>query len=38
RSREVSRLTGQFFRALLRMITRFSAFKIESARAAVENR
>lgn len=38
RSREISRLAGQFFRAPIRLINRFSNFKIESARAAVENR
>jgi hypothetical protein len=37
RSQEVSRLTGQFFRAPIRLLYRFSAFKIASARAAVEN-
>jgi hypothetical protein len=38
RSKEVLRLTGQLFRAPLRLVSRFTAFKIESARATVESR
>ena len=37
RSQEISRLTAQFIRAPIRLLNRFSAFKIASARAAVEN-
>ena len=38
RSQAISRLTGQVFRAPVRLISRFSNFKIESAKAAVESR
>lgn len=38
RSQEVSRLVGLFVRAPLNLLNRFSMFKIESARAAVEGR
>jgi hypothetical protein len=38
RSQEVSRLSGLFCRAPIRLLNRFTAFKIESAKAAVESR
>lgn len=38
RSKEFSRLFGLLFRAPIRLLNRFAAFKIESAREAVANR
>lgn len=38
RSKEFLRLFGQLYRAPIRLLNRFTAFKIESARLAVANR